>query len=67
MRYLIETIGGIWELLLLLVKSGMRLRGKYWRWRIITATGNEKMTITKVLKNAIDYGRWIYRMKRLKI
>jgi hypothetical protein len=67
MRRLIDTIGGLWELLLLASTTRFRLRGEYWRWRYETAFGRDpaKMpTRWQRLRAILDYGRWAYRIKR---
>ncbi len=67
MRRLIETVGGLWELLLLAARSRFRLRGAYWRWRAETAFGSDCETRPPLIRRlgaVLDYGRWVYRMKR---
>jgi hypothetical protein len=67
MRRLVDTIGGMWELLLLGARSGFRFRGPYWQWRHETAFGNDPAAVPPRgdrLRQVLAYGRWIYRMKR---
>ncbi|MHC4991068.1 MAG: hypothetical protein ACYTGC_08815 [Planctomycetota bacterium] len=67
MRRLIETIGGLWELLLLAGRSRFRLRGPYWSWRRETAFGSDPARCPPRrdrVRQVLDYGRWVYRMKR---
>lgn len=67
MRHLLETLAGIWELLLLAIKARFRLRSSYWRWRYETAFGSNLATRPakfEQLKAVLSYGRWVYRMKR---
>jgi hypothetical protein len=67
MRRAIETLGGLWELLRLALKTRCRLRGKYWRWRHETAFGSDpaKMPSRRDRWRAmLDYGRWVHRMRR---
>jgi hypothetical protein len=67
MRGLIETLGGLWELFLLAVGSRFRVRGPYWRWRYETAFGGDpaaRPPRRQRLRAMLDYGRWVYRMKR---
>ncbi len=67
MRRLVEILGGLWELLLLAVRSRFRMRGAYWRWRAETAFGRDPAAhppFGKRLRAVLDYGRWVYRMKR---
>ncbi|MHC4218337.1 MAG: hypothetical protein ACYSU7_07760 [Planctomycetota bacterium] len=63
----LETIGGLWELVRLAAGSGFRLRGPYWRWRHETAFGSDPGARPSRWQRALivlDYGRWVYRMKR---
>ena len=67
MKNLLETIGGLWELLLLAIKARFRLRGPYWKWRYETAFGNKiaaRPSRLHQLKAMLSYGKWVYRMKR---
>ena len=69
MRRLVEILGGLWELLLLAVRSRFRLRGAYWRWRDETAFGGDpaaRPPLGQRLRAVLDYGRWVYRMKRCR-
>ncbi len=62
-----ETIGGVGELGRLVVASRLRLRGGYWRWRYEAAFGSDPSARPAVLarwRAMLDYGRWVYRMKR---
>ena len=67
MRPLIDTLGGFWELFLLAARSGFRLRGPYWRWRMETAFGSgggARPSAWQRMWALLAYGRWVYRMKR---
>jgi len=67
MTRILETIGGVWQLLLLALKTSCRLRGKYWRWRYETAFGSDPARLpsrSARLGAMLDYGRWVHRMKR---
>ena len=67
MRRIIDTLGGIWELFLLGVKTKFLLRGRYWRWRAETAFGSDPQRWPprrQRLAATLDYARWVYRMKR---
>jgi hypothetical protein len=64
---IIDTLGGLWELLLLGVKTRFRLRGPYWRWRYETAFGTDasRMPTPRQRRRAmLAYGIWVYRIKR---
>ncbi len=68
MHRLVQTIGGLWELLLLAARSRFRMRSRYWNWRRETAFGGgagDRPTPAEVRRAVIDYGRWVFRMKRL--
>ncbi len=65
MRWVIDTAGGVYELLRLGVVTRLRFRGKYWSWRLETAFGRgyPKSRWEMVLA-VLEYGRWIRRMRR---
>ncbi len=67
MRGLTETLGGLWELFLLAARSRFRVRGRYWRWRYETTFGGDPAARPpwwRRVRAVLDYGRWVYRMKR---
>jgi hypothetical protein len=67
MRSMIETLGGVWELTRLAAASRFRLRSRWWRWRNETAFGAEpalRPPLRRRLGAMLDYGRWVYRMRR---
>lgn len=67
MHRVIETIGGVWQLFVLGVKTRFRLRGPYWRWRYDTAFGSDPQRFTTRRERffaMLEYGRWVHRMKR---
>lgn len=67
MKNLLETICGLWELLLLAINARFRLRSSYWKWRYETAFGNNiaaRPSRFEQLKAMLSYGKWVYRMKR---
>lgn len=69
MRLFIDTLGGIGEIIRLGLRSGMRLRSPYWRWRVETAFGSDptcRPGLFARMKAMLAYGRWVYRMKRLR-
>ncbi len=69
MRKIGETLGGLWELGWLGVKTRFRLRGPYWRWRQETVFGCDpalRPSRSQRLRAILAYGRWVYRMKRLR-
>lgn len=65
----IETVCGVWALVVLGFKTGFRLRGSYWKWRYETAFGSEPNThITRRQRfiAMIEYGKWVHRMNRYR-
>lgn len=61
-----ETLGGLWQLLRLAIKTRCRLRGAYWRWRYETAFGTDPAQRPSRLsqwRSIIEYGRWLHRMR----
>lgn len=64
-----ERLGGLWQLLLLAVRTRFRFGGAYWRWRNETAFGADaarRPPLADRVHAALEYGRWIHRMKRLR-
>ncbi|MBA4038905.1 MAG: hypothetical protein C0468_00990 [Planctomyces sp.] len=62
---LLELLGGAYQLLRLAVLTRFRLRGAYWQWRWHTAFGRgAPLTRTARLRAALDYGKWVHRMRR---
>ena len=65
-RNLLITLGGLWELVILGVRTRFRFTGPYWRWRIDTAFGSDPARWPprrQRLHAVLDYARWVYRMK----
>jgi hypothetical protein len=63
-RTLLDTLGGLWQLLRLAALSGFRLRGPYWQWRFHTAFGRGVPPRGELIRAAIEYGRWVHRIRR---
>ncbi len=63
---LIEFLGGLWELARLGLISRFRFRGAYWSWRLHTAFGRGYPSRGETLRAVLDYGRWVYRMRRMR-
>lgn len=65
MRALLDTIGGLFELLRLGALSGFRIRGEYWTWRWHTAFGRgQPATRRELAASVLEYARWVRRMRR---
>jgi hypothetical protein len=62
-----ETLGGLWCLVMLAMRGALGRRSHYWKWRDETAFGHppaQRPSLPKRLRAMLDYGRWVYRMKR---
>jgi hypothetical protein len=65
MRWLIDTVGGCYELLRLAVITRFRFRGPYWTWRLQTAFGRGlPESRRELVAGVLEYGRWVYRTRR---
>ncbi|HMN41385.1 MAG TPA: hypothetical protein PKE29_11115 [Phycisphaerales bacterium] len=65
MRYLLDTLGAVYELARLGMISGFRVRGAYWSWRTSTAFGRGYPEHRREAIGAVlEYGRWVHRMRR---
>ena len=65
MRYVLDTIGGLWQLLRLAAISRFRFGGAYWKWRNQTAFGRGYPPTLELIASVLEYGRWVHRMRRL--
>lgn len=63
MRWLFDTLGGLYQLARLGVLTRFRFRGPYWQWRLHTAFGRGYPPRRELLRSILDYGRWMHRMK----
>lgn len=62
---MIDTLGGMYELLRLGVITRFRFRGPYWSWRLQTAFGRGyPESRLELVASVLDYGRWVYRTRR---
>ena len=67
MPRIVETIGGLWCLFIMALRSGFRMNSAYWRWRMDTAFGHDlsrRPPLSQRMHAMLDYGRWVWRMKR---
>lgn len=64
MRWIIDTLGGLYELARLAWISRFNMRGAYWRWRWETAFGNGEPSRRERIHAALAYARWVRRMRR---
>jgi hypothetical protein len=63
-RWLLDTVGGLYQLARLGVLTRFRFRGPYWQWRLHTAFGRGYPPTRELLRSVLEYGRWMHRMKR---
>lgn len=64
MRWLLDTLGGLWELFRLGCITGFRFKGPYWSWRIHTAFGRGMPSSRmETIHSVLAYARWMYRMR----
>lgn len=62
-----DTLGGLWELFRLALRSRFRMHNRYWAWRRETAFGTDAAHMPSRrnrFRAILDYGRWVSRMKR---
>lgn len=64
MRWLLDTLGGVYELARLGVLTRFRFRGAYWQWRLHTAFGKGMPARARLWHDVLEYGRWVHRMRR---
>jgi hypothetical protein len=60
-----ETVLGACMLAGLVARSGFRLRGRYWTWRLETALGAERRAAGERARAAMGYARWMARMREI--
>ena len=56
MRWLLDTLGGLWQLLRLGVLTRFRFRGDYWQWRLATAFGTNRTATRAELIRSVGSG-----------
>lgn len=67
MRYLLDTLGAIYQLARLAFITRFRFSGPYWQWRTHTAFGSGESSDRSIRRNLsaiFEYGRWVHRMRR---
>lgn len=65
MRRLLDTLGGLFELLRLGTVTRFDFKGDYWSWRLHTAFGRgAPQSRGEMVRAILDYGRWVHRMRR---
>jgi hypothetical protein len=64
MRFVLENVGGMYELARLAVLTRFRFGGAYWQWRLHTAFGRGYPESRRELVRAVlAYGRWMHRTR----
>lgn len=64
MRWLIGTLGGLYELARLGVLTRFDFKGPYWTWRLHTAFGKGyPKTRWETIKSVLEYARWVRKMR----
>ncbi|MGE3107113.1 MAG: hypothetical protein AB7G11_05165 [Phycisphaerales bacterium] len=65
MRWLIDTVGGVFELVRLGFITRFEFKGPYWSWRLHTAFGKGyPATRRELVRSVLEYGRWVRKMRR---
>lgn len=65
MRWTLDTLGGLYQLVRLGCITGFRFSGPYWQWRLQTAFGRGyPSSRLELIKSILEYGRWVHRMRR---
>jgi hypothetical protein len=65
MRSFLDNFWAVYELARLYVITGGKLKGAYWTWRWQTALGeNHGKSRWELARAALEYGRWVARMRR---
>lgn len=59
-----QTLAAIYQLCRLAWVTGFRFRGAYWTWRLQTAYGRGYPTKGRMLRDVLEYARWVHRMRR---
>ena len=60
-----RTLLGCCRLAGLLLRSRLRLRGRYWTWRRETAMGDSDLGRGEKFRAVLEYARWLDRMRRI--
>jgi hypothetical protein len=64
-RIILALPGALWQLARLGIITGLRFRGPYWTWRWKTAFGEGTPPRAEKFRAAIEYGRWVAKMRNL--
>lgn len=66
MRMIRETFGALLALARLGGRGALNRRNRYWQWRRETAFGPFAVTPGQRRRAVLDYGRWVFRMRRFR-
>jgi hypothetical protein len=63
-----DTLGALWVLCSLAIRSGFNFSSPYWKWRMNTAfpTGDPAAQRQSKRRLALEYARWAHRIRRLR-
>ncbi len=66
--YIMDTLGAIWVLCTLAIRSGFNFSSPYWKWRMSTAFPEHDPASQQQSKHrlALEYARWAHRIRRLR-
>jgi len=65
MKWVISTLGGLYELVRLGVLTRFDFGGPYWTWRLHTAFGRGyPESRRELVRSVLQYARWIHRMRQ---
>ncbi|MCL4197292.1 MAG: hypothetical protein KJZ69_07340 [Phycisphaerales bacterium] len=66
MRPILDFCGGLVALAGLAGRGALNRRNRYWQWRRETAFGPFAVTPGQRRRAVLDYGRWVFRMRRFR-
>lgn len=63
-----DTLGALWVLATLAIRSKFNFSSPYWNWRMSTAFPQGRVPPKPESKRrlAFEYARWAYRIRRLR-
>lgn len=65
LTWLLNTVGGLWQILRLFALMRFRFGGGYWQWRMQTAFGRGRPRggRREMVRAGVAYARWMHRMR----
>lgn len=66
--YITDTLGALWVLASLAIRSKFNFSSPYWNWRMSTAfpQGRDLPKPQSKRRLALEYARWAHRIRRLR-